>query len=61
MVKINFDEFTKIAEFVTNKLLDETEYGGAWFHSEEELDEWAGDVLYDVIEYTLNSVGIKTE
>lgn len=59
---ISMDVFSAMYETIANKLLDKNQVGGPWFNgSEEEFEDWAGDVLYDVLEYCLNYFGITVE
>jgi hypothetical protein len=64
MIKMKISEQTFIENYdkLGAKLLDENQVGGAWFNgSEEEFEEWAGDVLCDVLETFLNLCGIEVE
>lgn len=59
---ISMDVFSEMYEDVAKKLLDENQWGGAWFQGdEEEFEDWAGDVLSDALEYCLNYFDIQIE
>lgn len=51
-------EMDELCEKVKAHLMDETQVGGAWFHSEEDMEEWAGDVFYDAIDYAFELIGV---
>lgn len=53
------ETFNDIYSYVKARLMDSSQYGGPWFHSEEEFENWAGDVLMDAVKYTLKAVGIS--
>ena len=53
--------FDEVYSYVKSLLMDPSQHGGPWFHSEEEFEDWAGDVLNDTIEYTLRAVGVTID
>lgn len=60
--KISEQLFVENYDKLSSILLDENRVGGAWFYgSEEEFEEWAGDVLFDALEIFLNLCGIEVE
>ena len=64
MIKIYLNpiDFELLMEEVKNKLLNPEQRGGPYFSGDEaEFEEWAGDALWDVIEYVLNEVGIEVD
>ena len=61
-MKISEQTFVENYDKLSAKLLDENQVGGAWFDgSEEEFEEWAGDVLFEALEIFLNLCGIEVE
>jgi hypothetical protein len=61
-MKISEQTFIENYDKLGAKLLDENQEGGPWFYgSEEEFEEWAGDVLFDALETFLNLCGIEVE
>lgn len=60
--KISEQLFVENYDKLSSILLDKNQVGGAWFNgSEEEFEEWAGDVLFDTLEIFLNLCGIEVE
>ena len=62
--KLKIDEETFVENYnkLSGELLNSNQVGGAWFNgSEEEFDEWAGDVLFEALEKFLNLCGIEVE
>ena len=53
--------YDDVYSYVKSLLMNPSQHGGPWFHSEEEFEDWAGDVLDDTIEYTLKAVGITID
>ena len=50
MIKMKISEQTFVENYdkLSEKLLNTNQVGGAWFNgSEEEFEDWAGDVLFD--------------
>lgn len=61
-MKISEKTFVKNCDKLSAKLLDENQFGGAWFHgSKEEFEEWAGDVFFEALEIFINLCGIEVE
>ena len=61
-MKISEQTFVENYDKLSTKLLDENQVGGSWFNgSEEEFEEWAGDVLFEALETFLNLCGIEVE
>ena len=61
-MKISEQTFVENYDKLSAKLLDENQVGGSWFNSsEEEFEEWAGDVLFEALETCLNLCGIEVE
>ena len=61
-MKISEQTFVESYDILGAKLLDENQVGGSWFNgSEEEFEDWAGDVLFDALETFLNLCGIEVE
>lgn len=61
-MKISEQTFVENYDKLSAKLLDTNQEGGAWFDgSEEEFEEWAGDVLFESLEIFLNLCGIEVE
>lgn len=62
IMKISEQTFIENYDKLGTKLLDENQVGGPWFDgSEEEFEEWAGDVLFEALETFLNLCGIEVE
>ena len=64
MIKMKISEQTFVENYdkLSEKLLNTNQVGGAWFNgSEEEFEDWAGDVLFDAFETFLNLCGIEVE
>ena len=60
--KISEQLFVENYDKLSSILLDRNQVGGAWFNgSEEEFEDWAGDVLFDALEIFLNLCGIEVE
>lgn len=54
--------FEFLLDEVKNKLLSPEQCGGPYFDGDEaKFEEWAGDALFDAIEYALNEVGIEVD
>lgn len=61
-MKISEQTFVENYDKLGAKLLEKNQVGGAWFDgSEEEFEEWAGDVLFEALEIFLNLCGIEVE
>jgi len=61
-MKISEETFVENYNKLGAKLLDTNQEGGAWFHgSEEEFEDWAGEVLFEALEIFLNLCGIEVE
>lgn len=61
-MKISEQAFVENYDKLATKLLDENQAGGAWFYgSDEEFEEWAGEVLFEALEIFLNLCGIEVE
>lgn len=62
--KLKIDEKTFVENYdkLSGELLNSNQVGGAWFNgSEEEFEDWAGDVLFEALEKFLNLCGIEVE
>ena len=61
-MKISEQTFIENYNKMSDNLLSKNQVGGAWFNgSEEEFEDWAGDVLFDALEIFLNLCGIEVE
>lgn len=58
VIKTTGERIDKAEEYMFTKLADPTEFGGAWFKTKEEAEEWGGDVIFDAICYYLEGLGI---
>ena len=52
-------EYENLIDEVAKDLLNPDSDGGAWFDSEEEFEDWAGDVFYSVIDAVFEKLGIE--
>ena len=60
-IKTTYEEMDKASEYMFMKLADPTEFGGAWFKTKEEAENWGGDAIFDAISYYLEGLGITIE
>ena len=61
-MKISEQTFIENYNKMRDNLLSKKQVGGAWFDgSEEEFEDWAGDVLFDALDIFLNLCGIEVE
>ena len=58
-VKISGEELVKAYDVAFSKLLEKTPRGVSWFDTEEEADDWAGDIAYEMIYHTIGALGIE--
>ena len=54
-------ELDKAEEYMFTKLTDPNLFGGVWFETREEAEEWGGDVIFEAICYYLEGLGIILE
>lgn len=60
-IKTTDEEMDKANEYMFMKLADPTEWGGAWFKTKAEAEDWGGDAIFDAISYYLEGLGITIE
>ena len=60
-IKATYEEMDKASEYMFMKLADPTEFGGAWFKTKKEAEDWGGDAIFDAISYYLEGLGITIE
>ena len=60
-IKTTYEEMDKASEYMFMKLADPTEWGGAWFKTKVEAEDWGGDAIFDAISYYLEGLGITIE
>lgn len=53
--------FDDVCNYVKALLMDSSAWGGPWFKTEEEFENWAGDIFYEVVENTLRTVGVTVD
>lgn len=61
VIKTTSERIDKAEEYMFTKLTDPTEFGGAWFKTREEAEDWAGGIVFEAIFYYLEGLGITIE
>ena len=61
-LKIDEETFVENYDKLSGELLNSNQIGGAWFNgSQEEFEDWAGEVLFEALEKFLNLCGIEVK
>lgn len=60
-MKMTVDEFDAIYMEVVNALLDKNHFGGPWFNTKEECEDWMGDIFGEALEIALKHLGYEID
>lgn len=60
-MKLTIKQYDKLLEYIKQYAMNQNLVGGAWFKNQDEFEEWAGDVFYDLLEIVLKYLGITID
>lgn len=60
-MELTIKQYDKLLEYIKQYAMNQNLAGGAWFKNQDEFEEWAGDVFYELLETALNYFGITID
>ena len=60
-MKLTIEQYTKLLDYIKQYAMNQNLIGGAWFENQDDFEEWAGDVFYDLLETALKYFGITID
>lgn len=60
-MELTIKQYNKLLEYIQQYAMNKNLVGGAWFNNQDEFEEWAGDVFYELLETALKYFGITID